>query len=185
MKRVFDLVAAFIGLVLVAPIILLSMLAVRLTSTGPALFRQERVGGNEVIFICFKLRTMYIDTRNLPSHEAGASVITGLGQFLRRTKLDELPQLWNILKGEMSFVGPRPCLPMQTELIERRRELGLYQIKPGITGVSQVQGVDMSDPSQLAALDATYLDQVSLLTDIKLIVQTVIGAGQGDAARKG
>ncbi|NVJ98909.1 MAG: sugar transferase [Alphaproteobacteria bacterium] len=182
MKRVFDFTVAFFGLFAASPIILGTLIAVKLTSPGPALFRQTRVGRNEVPFTCFKLRTMYDGTRDLPSHVAGSSPITPLGHFLRKTKLDELPQLWNIILGDMSFVGPRPCLPIQTELVERRRDHGLYRIRPGITGVSQVQGVDMSDAKKLADLDATYLDDMSLATDIRLIVRTVTGAGQGDPA---
>jgi len=110
----------------------------------------------------------------------GASAVTPLGRHLRRLKLDELPQLWNILRGEMSFVGPRPCLPSQTALVKARRRHGLDRLRPGITGISQVAGVDMSDPERLATLDATYLQNMSLGTDIRLILATVLGAGQGD-----
>lgn len=106
--------------------------------------------------------------------------MTKVGHFLRRTKLDELPQLWNILVGEMSFVGPRPCLPSQTALIEARRAHGLSKIRPGLTGVSQVAGVDMSNPQRLAALDAGYLADMSLGRDFRLLAATVLGAGRGD-----
>jgi O-antigen biosynthesis protein WbqP len=180
MKRVFDLVLA----VLLSPftMVLVAALAVaiRLNSSGPAVFRQVRVGRGERPFTCLKLRTMTVDTPNAPSHEVGASAVTSVGRFLRRTKLDELPQLWNIIVGEMSFVGPRPCLPSQTALIEARRERGLFAIRPGITGVAQVAGIDMSDPERLAALDATYLSDMSLRRDIGLIAATILGAGRGD-----
>jgi O-antigen biosynthesis protein WbqP len=126
---------------------------------------------------------MYLNTGDAPSHETKASAITPVGHFLRRTKLDELPQLWNILKGEMSFVGPRPCLPSQVELIAARRRRGVYAIRPGITGVAQVAGVDMSDPERLAKLDAVYLAEYSLMTDLRLIMATLFGAGRGDRVR--
>jgi len=109
--------------------------------------------------------------------------VTPLGRWLRRLKLDELPQLWNVLRGDMSLVGPRPCLPSQTELIAERRARGVYALRPGITGVAQVAGVDMSDPPRLAALDATYLATVSAAADLRLLLATVRGAGRGDRIR--
>jgi O-antigen biosynthesis protein WbqP len=183
MKRAFDIVLAAIGLVAAAPLILAAVVLIRLTSPGPAIFRQTRVGLNEKPFTCLKLRTMYGGTGNVPTHDAGASSITPAGRLLRRFKFDELPQLWNVLEGEMSFVGPRPCLPSQTALIFARRAYGLYAIRPGITGVAQVAGVDMSDPERLAALDALYLRDMSLAADIKLILATALGSGQGDRVR--
>ncbi|MGB3389413.1 MAG: sugar transferase [Pseudaminobacter sp.] len=183
MSRGLNFIVALAGLVAAAPIILCCALIIRLSSRGPAIFCQTRVGLHERPFTCLKLRTMYADTRDAPSHETQASAITPIGHFLRRTKLDELPQLWNILVGEMSFVGPRPCLPTQTELIIARRKRGLYSIRPGITGVAQVAGVDMSDPERLAQLDAAYLEDISLRTDLRLIAATVFGAGRGDRVR--
>jgi lipopolysaccharide/colanic/teichoic acid biosynthesis glycosyltransferase len=182
-KRAVDVLLALCVGSLALPFVLLAMAAIRLTSPGPALFRQLRVGRNEQAFVCLKLRTMRQNTANAPSHEVSASAVTALGRFLRRSKLDELPQLWNILKGEMSFVGPRPCLPTQTALIEARRDLGLYALRPGITGIAQVAGVDMSDPARLAALDATYLNNRSLARDLRLIMATFLGAGRGDRTR--
>ncbi|WP_353643030.1 sugar transferase [Mesorhizobium sp. WSM2239] len=183
MKRAFDIVLAATGLVVAAPLILAAAVLIRLTSPGPAIFRQTRVGLNEKPFTCLKLRTMYCETGNVPSHEAGASSITPVGRLLRRFKFDELPQLWNVLAGSMSFVGPRPCLPSQTALIAARRAYGLYKLCPGITGVAQVAGVDMSDPEKLAALDAAYLSDMSLAADIRLILATALGSGQGDRVR--
>jgi len=180
MKRAFDLVLVLLALPFAALLVLIFGVVVRLTSPGPAIFRQARVGRGERPFICLKLRTMRTDTRNAPSHEVGASGVTPIGSFLRRTKVDELPQLWNILLGNMSFVGPRPCLPSQTALITARRGYGLQAIRPGITGVAQVAGVDMSDPERLAALDATYLADMSLERDLRLILATLRGAGRGD-----
>ena len=183
MKRIFDLLLAILIGVIALPFVLVAMAAIRLTSPGPALFRQVRVGQHEKAFVCFKLRTMRQDTANLPSHEVAATSITKIGHFLRRTKFDELPQLWNILRGEMSFVGPRPCLPSQVELIEARRACGLYAIRPGITGVAQVAGIDMSEPQGLARTDAAYLESMSFMTDLRIILATFLGAGRGDAVR--
>lgn len=179
-KRVFDLVLAAAAAPVVLPAVGLCAVAIKLTSPGPAIFRQARVGLNEAPFICYKLRTMHAGTPDAPSHETSGSAVTRIGQVLRTLKLDELPQIWNILKGDMSFVGPRPCLPSQGELIAERRARGLYTIRPGVTGVSQIAGVDMSNPEKLAALDATYLDRMSLMTDLKLIVATGLGRGRGD-----
>ncbi|HVW92288.1 MAG TPA: sugar transferase [Devosia sp.] len=182
MKRAFDLALAIVALPFAAVLILACAIAIRLTSPGPAIFRQVRIGRNEVPFTCLKLRTMRISTPDLPSHKVDVAAITPVGGFLRRSKLDELPQLWNILKGEMSLVGPRPCLPTQVELIRARRARGVAGLRPGITGVSQVAGVDMSDPERLAALDATYLSDMSPGADLRLILKTVAGSGRGDAA---
>ena len=183
MKRALDLVLALIGLPIAAPVMLVCMVAIRLTSPGPAILRQTRIGRHERPFACFKLRTMHADTRLAPSHETPASAVTPFGVWLRRLKLDELPQLWNIIRGEMSFVGPRPCLPSQKELIAERRERGLYTLRPGITGVAQVAGIDMSDPQRLAAADAVYLKEASILLDLRLILVTLTGAGRGDRVR--
>lgn len=183
LKRGVDFALAGLILPIVAPIIFISILAIRATSPGPGIFRQTRIGANEHPFTCYKLRTMYVDTSNMPSHVSSASSVTSLGRWLRRLKLDELPQLWNVLRGDMSFVGPRPCLPIQEALILARRAHGLDSIRPGITGVSQVAGVDMSDPVQLAALDSTYLSDMSLRKDMALIIATALGAGRGDSVR--
>jgi O-antigen biosynthesis protein WbqP len=183
MKRAFDIVLAAVALVVAAPLILAAAVLIRLTSPGPAIFRQTRVGLNEKPFTCLKLRTMYCGTGNVPTHEVGVSSITPVGRFLRRFKFDELPQLWNVLAGSMSFVGPRPCLPSQTALIAARRAYRIYKLRPGITGVAQVAGVDMSDPEKLAALDAAYLRDMSLAADIRLILATALGSGQGDRVR--
>ena len=183
MKRIFDLAIALLSLPVAVPVILICMAAIRLSSPGPAVFRQTRVGMHEKHFTCYKLRTMHVDTRDAPSHETPASAVIPLGRWLRRLKLDELPQLWNILRGDMSFVGPRPCLPSQVELIEARRRRGLYTIRPGITGVSQVAGIDMSDPELLARSDADYFEDISLKRDIGIVLLTITGAGRGDAVK--
>lgn len=183
LKRGADFAMAGLILPIAAPVILICILAIRTTSPGPGIFRQTRIGVREQPFTCYKLRTMYVDTDNTPTHKSSASSVTSIGHWLRRLKLDELPQLWNVLRGDMSFVGPRPCLPTQVALISARRSHGLNSIRPGITGVSQVAGVDMSDPIRLAALNSTYLNEMSLRKDMSLIIATVLGAGRGDRVR--
>lgn len=181
MKRSFDLVVATIGLLASLPLILVLVVAIRRDSRGPAFFFQERVGKDGRIFICCKLRTMSFGMKDVPTHMADGSQVTEVGAFLRRTKLDELPQLWNVLRGEMSLVGPRPCLPSQIELIEERRKRGVLALLPGITGVAQVEGIDMSNPVSLAEIDAEYIGMVSFSGDIGLIWRTLFkGEGQGD-----
>jgi O-antigen biosynthesis protein WbqP len=151
--------------------------AIRSTSEGPALFRQVRVGRDEKPFVCLKLRTMYAGTPSVPTHDAPAAAATRLGLVLRRWKLDELPQLWNVLVGEMSLVGPRPCLPSQHELIAERRRRGVFSIRPGVTGLAQVSGVDMSDPVGCAALDARYMAGMGLLPDMMILFRTFVRPG--------
>jgi len=182
-KRLIDAGAALAGLLVFTPVVLVCMAAIRLTSAGPALLRQARVGQGERPFICLKLRTMRADTPLAPTHKTGADAVTPLGHHLRRLKLDELPQLWNVLRGEMSLVGPRPCLPSQVELIEERRRRGVNALRPGITGVAQVAGIDMSDPVRLAEVDARYIAEQSTATDLRLIWATIRGAGRGDRVR--
>lgn len=180
MKRLIDIGLALGGLLVSAPFLVLCIITIRLGSNGPAIFRQTRIGMGERRFECLKLRTMYVGTADLPTHQIGISAVTPIGVWLRRLKLDELPQLFCVLKGEMSFVGPRPCLPTQTDLILARRKRGLFAIRPGITGVSQVAGIDMSDPERLALNDAKYLHDMSIAYDIKLIWRTFLGSGRGD-----
>lgn len=157
--------------------------AIKLQSPGPGIFRQQRVGRNEEQFTCLKFRTMFASAPNVGTHEVPISSITPIGHFLRRTKLDELPQVINILRNEMSLVGPRPCLPNQTDMILERRSQGVFAIKPGITGLAQVRGIDMSNPAGLAQCDREYLQLQSLVLDTKLIVKTATGAGSGDKVR--
>jgi O-antigen biosynthesis protein WbqP len=179
MKRALDVLASMLLLLFCSPILLIVIIAIRLQSPGPAIFRQVRVGKNGRPFTCYKLRTMYSGTANLPTHEVQASSVTVLGEYLRRFKIDELPQLCNVLIGDMSLVGPRPCLPSQTALVEARRQLGVFEVRPGITGLAQVNGVDMSDANRLAELDAQYVRTQSLTGDFRLILATLRGQGVG------
>ena len=176
-----DIVLALLAFPFALAIVLPLLVMIRLESPGSAFFRQSRVGLNEAVFTLVKLRTMYESTPDVPSHEAVGAMITPLGRILRKLKLDELPQIWNVLVGEMSFVGPRPCLETQQELIGARRALGVFSVRPGITGLAQVTGVDMSAPQMLAEIDRDYIMSMSLSTDFKLILATVFGRGYGDA----
>lgn len=176
MKRAFDLVLSVPLALLAIPVVAAAAVWIRLTSPGPAIFAQQRIGRQEKPFRCLKLRTMYAGTQSLPTHEVGGQAVTRAGRTLRRLKIDELPQLWNVITGEMSLVGPRPCLPTQTDLIERRRALGVYAIRPGITGLAQVEGIDMSDPTRCAEMDATYLRDWSPRLDLEIMLTTVLGS---------
>ena len=134
---------------------------------------------NRQPFICLKLRTMRDDTPSAASHDIGHTAITPVGHWLRKAKLDELPQLWNVLRGDMSLVGPRPCLPIQTELIEARDRLGVYRVRPGVTGPAQILGIDMSEPHRLAEVDAQWLAHSSVGSYAKAILLTAVGRGLG------
>jgi O-antigen biosynthesis protein WbqP len=177
--RFLDLLIAAAGLILGLPV-LLTLYVLGLFDTGSPLFFQIRVGQNQKPFKLVKFRTMERDSASVPTHLADASKVTKLGSFLRKTKLDELPQLWNVLFGEMSLVGPRPCLFTQTELIKERASRGVFYARPGITGLAQIQGIDMSTPELLAIKDAHLLETLSLKTYCKYILLTVAGSGAGD-----
>ena len=180
LSAVADRAAGAAILLLFGWFILLLALAVRLDSRGNPFFLQKRVGQHERPFTLLKLRTMRTAVGDLPSHEVGRSAVTRLGHFLRRTKLDELPQAWNLLLGQIALVGPRPCLPTQDELVSRRRAAGVFAIKPGITGYAQVNQIDMSDPARLVDWERRYLALRGLLLDIKILLATVRGSGAGD-----
>jgi len=177
--RFFDVVSSVMGLVIGCPILLL-LTAIGWFDTGSPLFRQERVGKGQKPFTLVKFRTMKLDTVSVASHLASAASITKFGHLLRQTKLDELPQLWNVLKGEMSLVGPRPSLFSQQELIHQRVKLGVYKVRPGITGLGQVNKIDMSTPQLLAETDAEMLQTMSVKAYFSYIFMTVAGKGAGD-----
>ena len=182
MIRLLDLAFSLLGLVCGFPVLLVIYL-VGLFDTGSPIFRQERVGRHKKPFTLVKFRTMSVDTASVASHLASTSSITKLGSFLRRTKLDELPQLWNVLKGEMSLVGPRPGLFNQTELTQAREAKGVYSVRPGITGLAQVNEIDMSTPELLAETDAKMISSLSIANYFKYIIQTVTGKGSGDRVK--
>lgn len=179
MIRLLDVVFSLLGLVFGFPALLVIYL-LGLFDTGSPVFKQERVGRNQKPFILIKFRTMTVDTASVASHLASSASITKLGGFLRKTKLDELPQLWNVLKGEMSLVGPRPGLFNQKELTMARDAKGVFDVRPGITGLAQVNDIDMSTPELLAETDGKMICEMSIKNYFKFIFQTVLGAGAGD-----
>ena len=177
--RTLDFLMAFFGLIATFPILVI-VLIVGYFDTGVPVFIQERVGKNKRVFKLIKFRTMSVDTKSVASHLASSASITKLGSFLRKTKIDELPQLINVLKGEMSFVGPRPNLFNQEELINERDKRGVYDVLPGITGLAQVNTIDMSTPKLLAETDDKMIKMFNLRNYFKYIIQTVTGSGSGD-----
>lgn len=179
MTRFLDVILSFLGMVIGAPFFVVLWILGWL-DTGSPLFRQKRVGRHQRPFTLVKFRTMRPDTASVATHLADSSAVTKLGHFLRRSKLDELPQLWNVLKGEMSLVGPRPCLCSQTELIDERQSRGVFNARPGITGLAQINGIDMSTPRLLAETDALMLQEMGLRAYFTFILKTVRGAGSGD-----
>ena len=179
MIRFFDVLFSFLGLVCGLPILLLIYLS-GLIDTGSPLFFQERVGLNKKLFVLVKFRTMSVGTASVASHLANKASVTKLGLFLRRTKLDELPQLWNVLVGDMSLVGPRPNLPNQQELIIERDKNGIFSVRPGITGLAQINKIDMSRPKLLSDTDYQMIKSLTLRAYFSFIVLTVLGKGGGD-----
>ncbi|MFB9265864.1 sugar transferase [Bradyrhizobium erythrophlei] len=179
MKRILDVAACSLVLMFLWPVLLVVAAAIRLESRGPAIFKQSRVGKDGREFTCYKFRTMFSGTGDIPTHEVSASAVTTLGGYLRRFKIDELPQLFNVLAGDMSLVGPRPCLPSQVELVQERRRLGVLAVRPGITGLAQVRGIDMSNSGRLAEVDAQYVRTQSFVGDLKLLWATLRGQGVG------
>lgn len=183
MIRVLDVVFSLFGLLFGLPVLLL-LTVVGLFDTGSPIFRQQRVGRHQRPFTLVKFRTMKVDTASVATHLASSASITPFGHFLRRTKLDELPQLWNVLKGEMSLVGPRPGLYNQHELTQEREKRGVYVVRPGITGLAQVNKIDMSTPALLAETDQKMIQTLTLVEYFKYIFQTVAGKGGGDRVVK-
>lgn len=161
MTRLLDISFSAFGLIVGFPLLLVLTLIGWLDTRSP-LFLQTRIAFNQQPFTLVKFRTMHVGTASVATHLTNSNAITPFGHFLRRTKLDELPQLWNVLKGDMSLVGPRPCLPNQHELITARETLGVFNHRPGITGLAQVQGIDMSTPKTLAQVDAQMLQTLTL-----------------------
>lgn len=181
LQRLFDLLVSLPLALVVTPVCLVLLVLVRLESAGSPLFVQQRVGKGQQPFAMLKLRTMHTGTANVASHQVGAASITRLGAVLRRLKLDELPQLWNVIAGHMSLVGPRPCLPSQDELVAERAKRGIFALRPGVTGPAQIAGIDMSDPVRLATFEEQYFSVDRPLGDVRLLVSTALGGGRGDA----
>ena len=183
MIRFFDFLFSLIGIVALFPVMLLIFL-IGLFDTGSPLFFQQRMGKNKTAFTLVKFRSMYKDSVSKATHLMGKSSVTPFGGFLRKTKLDELPQLFNVILGDMSLVGPRPNLFNQHELIKYRENLNVYSVRPGITGLAQINEIDMSTPELLANTDFKMIQSLDLPIYFSLIVQTGFGKGSGDRVNK-
>ena len=180
--RILDVVISLIGIIFGLPIMLL-IYFISLYLDGSPLFFQQRVGKDQKLFTLVKFRSMAANTSSVGTHLVDKNSITKLGQFLRKTKLDEAPQLFNVLLGQMSLVGPRPCLPNQTELISERSQRDVFEVRPGITGLAQINDVDMSTPRKLARYDKLMVKRMCPNLYIKLIIATAFGKGLGDRVR--
>lgn len=187
MKRLFDVLCSFFLLILLSPLLGIVALIVLIDDGRPVIFRQDRVGKDERIFKIYKFRTMKKGTRTAATHDLveSDSVLTRSGKMLRRLSLDELPQLVNILKGDMSFVGPRPLIPEETDIRELRRARNVYSVRPGVTGWSQINGRDLVDNETKARLDQEYVRRQSLLFDLKILLRTVIVVLRRDGIAEG
>jgi len=183
MIRFFDFIFSFFGLLILSPIIIV-LLIIGLFDTGSPIICQERVGKNKQPFNLYKFRSMQINTKSVATHLANVSSITPFGRFLRKSKLDELPQLWNVLVGNMSLVGPRPNLFNQEELIVERDTRGVYNVRPGITGLAQINKIDMSTPQLLAETDAKMINHLNVWYYFKYIFLTLFGKGFGDRIKQ-
>ena len=181
--RLLDLGIGLIGLFLTIPIMFFITL-VYVFIGGKPFFLQSRLGQNQVVFTIIKFRSMALNTATVKTHLANPEDVTTFGSLLRRTKLDELPQLINVLKGDMSLVGPRPGLPADITLKNLRQAQGVFDVRPGITGLSQIRGVDMSKPELLAKTDALMIEEISVSKYFKYIILTLFGAGIGDRINK-
>lgn len=187
MKRTFDFIMSLLAIICLSPIIIIVSLIIKFTSDGPILFKQRRIGKDNKEFNIYKFRTMRVDTPNVATHllENPEQYITAIGKFMRKTSLDELPQLFNILKGEMSIVGPRPALYNQLDLRDMRTEVGVHKLVPGLTGWAQINGRDEIPLDIKVGLDKEYLDKKSFWFDIKIIFLTAIKVVKSDGVQEG
>lgn len=174
LKRLIDIAASLAVIILLSPIMLILALLVKLQDGGPALFKQKRVGINGNEFWFFKFRSMPVATPNVESSDVKKLTVTPLGKIIRRTNLDELPQLFNILKGDMSLIGPRPPIPAQTRLVALRRENGALALRPGLTGWAQVNSYDFMPEEEKARFDGEYAERLSLWMDIRIVLKTLV-----------
>lgn len=187
-KRLIDIILSLLGLIVLSPVFLILIVAIKLDSKGPVLFKQKRVGIHKTHFNIFKFRTMRIDTpKDTPTHllENPEQWITKVGKFLRKTSLDELPQIINILKGEMSIIGPRPALWNQYDLIAERDKYGANDIPPGLTGWAQINGRDTVTIEDKARYDGYYTENIGLMFDIKCFLGTIVSVLKRDGVVEG
>ncbi len=176
MKRIFDFTVSLLLIILSSPVFLIVALIVLIDSGYPVIFKQYRVGKGNKLFYIYKFRTMRVNTRNTATDdlEEAEQVITKSGRILRKTSLDELPQLFNVLTGKMSFVGPRPLIPEEKEIRRIRKEYNVYSVRPGITGLAQVNGRDMLSAEEKALFDKEYVEKQSFMLDMKILFKTVL-----------
>ena len=176
MKRFFDFTVSLLLIIVLMPVFLIVALIVLIDSGYPVIFKQYRVGKDNKLFYIYKFRTMKVNTRNTSTDDLveAESVITKSGRILRKTSLDELPQLFNVLTGKMSFVGPRPLIPEEKEIRQIRKEYNVYSVRPGITGLAQVNGRDMLTAKEKALFDKEYVEKQSVSLDIKIMFKTVM-----------
>ncbi|MEH7414346.1 sugar transferase [Neobacillus drentensis] len=187
-KKLLDMILAFIGIVVLSPVFIVLIICIKLDSKGPVLFRQRRIGIGKSEFYILKFRTMKIDTpKDTPTHllQDPASYITRVGKFMRKTSLDELPQIINILKGEMSIIGPRPCLWNQYDLIDERDKYGANDVSPGLTGWAQINGRDELPIKIKAKLDGEYVRKISFWMDTKCFCKTIVSVIKSDGVVEG
>ena len=187
-KRTLDIVLSFLGMLVLSPFFLLLVLAIKLDSKGPVLFKQKRVGLHKKHFYILKFRTMRIDTpKDTPTHllENPEQWITKVGKFLRKTSLDELPQIWNIFVGDMSIIGPRPALWNQYDLIEERDRYGANDVLPGLTGWAQIHGRDELPIAKKAELDGYYVQHLSFLLDVRCFFGTIKSVAKSEGVVEG
>lgn len=174
MKRVLDIFIVVFACVFLSPFIILVALLIKVFDPGPIIFKQKRIGKNAESFDFYKFRSMPVNTGDVPSDQLGKVQLTWIGKFIRRTNLDELPQLFNVLKGDMSIVGPRPPITSQLQLIELRQQNGAILCRPGLTGLAQVSSFDGMTVDQKAAYDGEYAQNITFFGDIKIILRTFI-----------
>ena len=184
-KRTMDIVSSLVGLILLSPLFLLVAILIKLDSKGPIIFKQIRIGKNSKPFYIYKFRSMKIDAPNLSTEEFinGSDFTTKVGKFIRKTSIDELPQLVNILKGDMSIVGPRPVIEREVRLLEIRKECNVDSILPGITGLAQINGRDNIDDYEKVKYDFEYLSKRNLVLDIKIIINTVLKVAKSEGIK--
>ena len=173
MIRTFDFLLSFLGLIVLSPILILLWI-IGLFENGSPLFKQYRVGYDQKLFLLIKFRTMRKETKSIATHLVNDSMITSFGYFLRRTKFDETPQLYNVLIGNMSLVGPRPCLSNQKKLIIERKKRGVFKVKPGITGFAQISEITMETPTLLAKTDLEMINKMNLYYYFYYIIKTIV-----------
>ena len=176
MKRFFDFTVSLLMILLLLPVFILTGIIIAIDAGNPVIYKQYRVGKDNKLFYIYKFRTMKNNTRLAATKDLteADSVITKSGRILRKTSLDELPQLFNVLEGDMSFVGPRPLIPEEKEIRQLRKEYGIYSVRPGITGWAQVNGRDMLSDEEKALFDKEYIDKQSIAFDIKIMFKTVM-----------